>query len=139
MTADDSHPSRPEALLPGKTQNTNSKEGRIMMTQKVFHCQKCDAEIEVNNLSDKARVRCRSCGEVFILTYDEQTSSWMLRVDEPVAKDEDFHPEEEQFSVLGEVSRPAKIDRSEQYREQSSRHSDDEAGARRPASNPEKL
>ena len=109
-----------------------------MISQNIFHCQKCDTEIEVNNLSDGARVRCRSCGAVFLLVYNEQTAGWLLRLDEPVESDDNFHPEEAPFSVLGEVSRPAQIDRSEQYREQSSRHRDDEAVAHRPESNPEK-
>ena len=89
-----------------------------MTSQKIFNCQKCDAEIEVNNLSDETPVRCRSCGEVFFLVYNDQTSSWMLRLDEPVEGDDNFHSEDEPFSVLGEISRPAQIDRSEQDREQ---------------------
>lgn len=108
-----------------------------MISQKVFNCRNCDAEIEVNNLSDKTQVRCSSCGEVYFLVYNEQTSSWMVRLDEPVEREDTFRPEDEPFSVLGEVSRPAAVDRSEQDREQSS--SDDEAVARRPESNPEKL
>lgn len=109
-----------------------------MIPTKLFNCQKCDAEIEVNHLTDGTRVRCRSCGEVFILVYNEQAANWRLRRDEPVETDDDFHPEEAPFSVLGEVSRPAQIDRSEHYRDDSSRYNDDEAIAHRPESSPDK-
>lgn len=107
------------------------------MSQKLFNCQKCDAEIEVNEPSEKTQVRCRRCGEVHLLVYKELSSSWYLKPEQPVEEGSDFRPEEEPFSVLGEASGPEHVDPSEQSREESDRQSDNEAVAPRPASKPD--
>ena len=82
-----------------------------MTYRKIFNCQKCDAEMEVTDPAEETLLRCRRCGGTYRLVYNDQALSWMLRTAEPVASDHDFRPEDESFSVFGEVSRPAQDDR----------------------------
>ena len=97
-----------------------------MQTRKLFNCQACDAEMEVADLQEQ-QVACRQCGRNHRMTYSSESQAWRLQADEPVETDPGQRPEEAPFSVLGEVGRPKRVDRSEEHREQTDIHAGDEA------------
>lgn len=97
-----------------------------METRKVFTCQQCDAEMEVDDPRSQDEVVCRSCGALYRLMFSEDEQAWILLEEEPVEPEERERHKEEPFTVLDEVGRPKKVDRSEEQREQSDVHADED-------------
>ncbi len=98
-----------------------------MESPKVFTCQSCDAELEINNPQNQTRVRCRQCGRISRLVYIDEQMVWSLETEEPVESEAGQRSQvEEPFTVLAEVGRPRRDDRSEEYREQSDIHEDED-------------
>lgn len=106
-----------------------------MKSPKLFTCQQCDAELEIENPQDRARVVCRRCGGLHDLRFTEAEQAWTLRLREPVEPGTEVR-KEEPFSVLGEVGRPKRVDRSEKHREQTDLHADEEIAVSKPEKKP---
>ena len=103
-----------------------------MDPRKVFTCQQCDAEMEVDDPRRRDRVVCTQCGRQYRLVYDEPSRAWLLRGEEPAEDGREESRKDEPFSVLGEVGRPKKTDRSEEHREQTDTRPDDEIATDEP-------
>ena len=104
-----------------------SRRRKLMKSRKIFNCQRCDGEIEITEPQEQNQVICRGCGQTFQLHFSQTLHAWILQAEQTVDVDTDKRPEEEPFSVLGEVGRPKRIDRSEDYREETDLHPSDEA------------
>ncbi|MDT8442955.1 MAG: hypothetical protein RQ722_01590 [Desulfuromonadales bacterium] len=103
-----------------------------MKSRKIFNCQRCDAEIEITDPQEQNQVICRRCGRTYRLDFSETAQVWTLQAEQTVEVDTDKRPEDEPFSVLGEVGRPKRVDRSEDHREQTDLHPGNEAIAGKP-------
>lgn len=97
-----------------------------MNNRKLFSCQKCDANIEVDEPRAQDQVVCLQCGRLYSLLFHEEDNAWHLRAQEPVEEEvEERRSSEQPFAVLAEEGRPKRVDRSEQHREQTDVHDDE--------------
>lgn len=103
-----------------------------MDPRKVFTCQNCDAEMEVEDPRLRDRVACPQCGRLHRLVFDEPDQAWLLRTEEAAEEEQEESRKDQPFSVLGEVGRPKKVDRSEEHREQTDTRPDDEIATDEP-------
>ena len=95
-----------------------------MNPPKVFNCARCDAEMEVRSFQEGLRVTCRSCGHDYRLHYSEAGKAWQLQPESAAEPESEQRRTEEPAGVLAEVGRPKRVDRSEQFREQSDLQAD---------------
>lgn len=95
-----------------------------MNSRKLFTCQKCDANIEVEDPRAQSQVVCSKCGRLYRLLFSEQEMAWHLQPQEPVEEEiEERRISEQPFAVLAEEGRPKRVDRAEKHREQTDIHS----------------
>lgn len=105
-----------------------------MEPRKLLTCLHCDAPIELALPVTRDQVVCSRCRQGYDLEFLPEERVWILRPQEPVEPRGDAAPlEEEPFLVLNEVGRPAPEDRSEEHREQTDLHTDEEIAVSKPA------
>ncbi len=97
-----------------------------METSKILNCMKCDAEMEMGTPVADGQVICRRCGCIYRLLFNTEQQAWILQEQEALDAESEAHQKEEPFSVLSEVGRPKKVDRSEVHREQTDIHEDED-------------
>ncbi len=100
--------------------------------RKIFSCLKCDAEMEIEDVRYQERVACHNCGRAYLIKYSELDEAITLTPVEPVEIGTDKARKEEPFRVLDEVGRPKREDRSEEHREQTDIHEDEDIAVNKP-------
>lgn len=107
-----------------------------MEQRKVFTCQKCDTEIEVEDARNQDEVACHACGTNYRLRFSDLEQAWVMVPTEPIEPGTDQERAEEPFRVLNEVGRLKRQDRSEEYREQKDIHEDEDIATDEPQQKP---
>ena len=80
---------------------------------KIFTCQECDANIEVEDVFNTDSVVCHNCGQTYTLRWVEREKAYdLLPVEavEPEARNRAGKEEDEPFRVLNEPAGPREDD-----------------------------
>lgn len=78
-----------------------------MDMSKVFSCEKCDRDMDVEDVYNTDLVSCHNCGQEYTLRWLEEEEAWELIMVEPFEEEEGNIPEEREEDPFHAFNEPA--------------------------------